>query len=129
MKAVAAGMFLVLSVFAAAQGPYSGGAGRRDGGQVNKAAIERLTLAQKKADAAFKKSPKDASARKAYIEANNRHGLACMVTDAVDRKLKYRMALADFRKVLKVDPKNSVAKQNYDLIVSIYKSMGRPVPR
>ncbi len=124
MKAPATALFLALTVLAAAQGapPYAGG------GAIDKATLARLTAAQAKADAAFKRNPKAPAARKAFLDANNRHGLACMKTDALDRKVKYRMALADFRKVLKVDPKNPVARENTDLIVSIYKSMGRPVP-
>ena len=106
-------------------GPMQGGYG---GAGVDKATMAKLTKAQTAADAAFKKNPKNTAARKAYIDANNRHGLAAMRTDALDRKVKYRIALADFRKVLKVDPKNSIAKENSDLIVSIYKSMHRPIP-
>lgn len=137
MKMLSAWLLLASALVSStlvAQGPYSGGkpgAGSAGGGYgagVTKATMAKLTAAQKKADAAFKKSPKDAAARKAYIDANNRHGLAAMRTDALDRKSKYKVALTDFRKVLKVDPKNAIAKENHDLIVSIYKSMGRPVP-
>lgn len=136
MKTLSALALVAVAAFATtalAQGPYSGGQVKPGTGGygstgVNKATMAKLTAAQKKADAAFKKNPKDAAARKAYIDANNRHGLAAMRTDALDRKVKYKIAVADFRKVLKVDPKNAIAKENYDLIVSIYKSMGRPVP-
>ena len=135
MKTLLAALLLVGAAlgtaFGMAQGgPYSGGpksGGYQDGG-VAKATMAKLTAVQKKADAAYKKNPKNAAARKAYIDANNRHGLAAMRTDALDRKLKYKVALTDFRKVLKADPKNAIAKENHDLIVSIYKSMKRPVP-
>ena len=40
----------------------------------------------------------------------------------------YKYALADFREVLKYDPDNAEAKEKVDTIVSIYQSMGRPVP-
>jgi tetratricopeptide (TPR) repeat protein len=40
----------------------------------------------------------------------------------------YKYALADFRQVLKYDPENEEAKGKVDTIVSIYQSMGRPVP-
>jgi hypothetical protein len=40
----------------------------------------------------------------------------------------YKYALADFREVLKYDPENAEAKGKVDTIVSIYQSMGRPVP-
>lgn len=121
----------VVALLAAAvlsQGQVSSRPGYGGGANVDKATMAKLTSAQKKADAAFKKNPKNAVARRAFIDANNRHGLAAMRTEALDRKVKYRVALTDFRKVLKVDPKNAVAKENLDLIVSIYKSMNRPVP-
>jgi tetratricopeptide (TPR) repeat protein len=40
----------------------------------------------------------------------------------------YKYALADFRQVLKYDPQNADAQGKMDTIVSIYRSMGRPVP-
>lgn len=95
---------------------------------VDKEAFTRLTVAQKKADVAYKKSPRSPGVVRMYVDANNRHGLAAMSTTVLDRKVKYKIALTDFRKVLKVEPNNKIAKSNADLIVSIYKSMGRPVP-
>lgn len=133
MKLLSAAVLFASALVAHGQGTTRPGAGQTGGpgyggANVDKATMAKLTAAQKKADAAFKKSPKNAAARQAFIDANNRHGLAAMRTEALDRKVKYRVALADFRKVLKVDPKNSVARENHDLIVSIYKSMKRPVP-
>lgn len=121
MKTLSALALLLASLVAHGQG-YGGGA------SVDKATMAKLTKAQTVADTAFKKAPKNASARKAYVDANNRHGLAAMRTDVLDRKVKYKVALNDFRKVLKVDPKNTIARENHDLIVSIYKSMKRPIP-
>ncbi|HEX8069770.1 MAG TPA: hypothetical protein VF546_07460 [Pyrinomonadaceae bacterium] len=40
----------------------------------------------------------------------------------------YKFALGDYRRVLKYDPANAEAKDKMDEIVSIYQSMGRPVP-
>jgi hypothetical protein len=40
----------------------------------------------------------------------------------------YKFALGDYRRVLKYDPANAEAKEKMDEIVSIYQSMGRPVP-
>ncbi|RYG63548.1 hypothetical protein EON77_20805 [bacterium] len=130
MKTLALALLILGGAFANAQGPMGGGPmqGGYGGAGVDKATMAKLTKVQQAADAGYKKNPKSAAARKAYIDANNRHGLAAMRTDALDRKVKYRIALADFRKVLKVDPKNSIAKENHDLIVSIYKSMKRPIP-
>ena len=111
-----------------ALGASAFGQGYGDSKPVDKETLAKLTSAQKRADAAYKKNPKSPAVVKLYVESNNRHGLACMSTDALDRKVKYKMALADFRKVLRIEPNNKVAKSNADLIVSIYKSMGRPVP-
>ena len=40
----------------------------------------------------------------------------------------YKFALADYRRGLRYDPTDEDARQKMDEIVSIYKSMGRPVP-
>lgn len=40
----------------------------------------------------------------------------------------YKFALADYRRGLRYDPTNEDARAKMDEIVSIYKSMGRPVP-
>ncbi len=50
---------------------------------------------------------------------------------AADIHMTERMprALAHFRRVLDLDPRNSQARANKDQIEEIYKSMGRPIPR
>ena len=40
----------------------------------------------------------------------------------------YKFALADFRRALRLQPDNAEAKGKLDMIESIYRSMGRPVP-
>lgn len=40
----------------------------------------------------------------------------------------YKFALADYRHGLRLDPSNEDARAKMDEIVSIYKSLGRPVP-
>jgi hypothetical protein len=40
----------------------------------------------------------------------------------------YKFALGDYRRVLRYDPANAEAKAKMDEIISIYNSMGRPVP-
>lgn len=40
----------------------------------------------------------------------------------------YRLALGDLRRVLRYDPSNTDAKEKLDMLVSIYNSLGRPVP-
>lgn len=123
MKAITFVALAAASVAALAQGPYS------KGGSIDKATMAKLEKAEKAAEAALKKSPKSQAVKTSYTDALNRHALACMNSNVYGQKVKYRMALADFRKVLKVDPKNKVAKSNFDMLVNIYKSMGRPVPQ
>ncbi len=72
--------------------------------------------------------PKDPKSRQAFVAAGDRYATATMMSPDLDRKVKYRDALRIYREVLKVDPKNHEAKNNSDMIVSIYKQMGRPIP-
>ncbi|WP_395094336.1 hypothetical protein [Armatimonas sp.] len=48
--------------------------------------------------------------------------------DKAGQRVKYRGALADFRKALKTDPKNVEALAAKSEIESIYTGMGRPIP-
>lgn len=86
---------------------------------------EKSYLAAKKALAA---KPKDKKRQKAFIVAGDRFATASMNAASLPPRVKYRQALRVYREVLKVDPKNREAKNNSEMIVSIYKSMGRPVP-
>lgn len=40
----------------------------------------------------------------------------------------YKLAVGDFRRILRLQPDNTEAREKLDQIVSIYKAMGRPVP-
>jgi Tfp pilus assembly protein PilF len=90
--------------------------------------IAILLKRQATTKAAFTKKPKDAKVKKAYVDANVALGLQYTYSNTVDRKEKYKLALKYFKEALKHDPQNKDAKQMRDQIVSIYKSMGRPVP-
>lgn len=70
---------------------------------------------------------KDADSKVAYIQATMDLADAYMWGNA-DQKIKYRNALQYYREALKADPKNAKAKASADIIVAIYKQMGRPVP-
>ena len=94
---------------------------------------EAKQLAKYGADyAAAKKNlaakPKDKRLRTAFVVAGDRYATATMTAAALPPKVKYRSALRLYREVLKVDPANREAKNNSEMIVSIYKSMHRPVP-
>ncbi|HQZ98514.1 MAG TPA: tetratricopeptide repeat protein [Pyrinomonadaceae bacterium] len=77
----------------------------------------------KTADAAVKKSPKSADAKKALAKAYFDRGMA--LTDA----RQYPSALGDYRKALEADPEMAEAKQWVDQIIGIYASMNREAPK
>ena len=71
---------------------------------------------------------KQGGAKAALAAAYAERGYARMMDDAASPRVKYRMALRDFRRALALDPANQKAKKNKVLIEDIYKSMGRPIP-
>lgn len=78
----------------------------------------------------YTKDPASKTAKDTYVFTTVRLGLATMdAGNTQDPKVKYPAALRLFREALKVDPANADAKQNKDLIESIYKSMHRPIPQ
>ncbi len=66
--------------------------------------------------------------KKATAAAYAARGTVRMNDDKAGAKVKYRAALDDYRKALSLDPENAEAKTNKEMIESIYKSMGRPIP-
>ncbi|MBC8142221.1 MAG: hypothetical protein H7Y38_12355, partial [Armatimonadetes bacterium] len=66
--------------------------------------------------------------KKAIAVAYAKRGYARMTDDNAGQRVKYRVALDDFRAALKNDPANKEAKQYKATIEEIYTSMGRPVP-
>jgi Spy/CpxP family protein refolding chaperone len=66
--------------------------------------------------------------KKAVAAAYAARGTFRMNDDNAGQRVKYREALADYRKALAADPANAEAKQNKEMIESIYRSMGRPIP-
>lgn len=82
-----------------------------------------------KSKASFVKTPKDAKAKKSYIDATVSYGTIAMNSPVLKPKDKYPLALRLYREALKIDPKNEVALNNRKMIESIYKSMNRPVPQ
>jgi len=77
---------------------------------------------------AKKGAKSDAKVKKQYTTATYAYGYACMMSDVLDRKEKYKKALGLYREVLKVDPNHKEAKSQSQLIIDIYKSMGKPIP-
>jgi hypothetical protein len=66
--------------------------------------------------------------KKALAAAYADRGTFRMNDEDAGAKVKYRAALDDYRKALDADPQNEEAKKNKEMIESIYKSMGRPIP-
>jgi hypothetical protein len=81
----------------------------------------RIRKAAEKAKASGASAADKKAAADAYLARGNEFYSA-------GKPQLYKYALADFREVLKYDPDNSEAKEKVDTIVSIYQSMGRPVP-
>ncbi|MDQ4123373.1 MAG: tetratricopeptide repeat protein [Acidobacteriota bacterium] len=75
-----------------------------------------------KAEKDFKAKSKDETAKKALADAYAKRAFA--LTQAA----QYRAALGDFRKSLKLDPKNEEARAMHDQIVDIFKSLNREPP-
>jgi tetratricopeptide (TPR) repeat protein len=97
------------------------------GGGSDRSLVDTAELDARIKKAADKaKSPAASAAdRKAAAEAYLARG---NVYYSAGQPRLYKYALADFRQVLKYDPENEEAKGKVDTIVSIYQSMGRPVP-
>lgn len=94
----------------------------------DKARLTKLEKAYTAAKAILGRSPHNAKAQKDFVNLAMAYGNECMYTPVLDRKVKYRQALHVFREVLKVEPNQRDAKDESDMIVKIYKSLGRPIP-
>lgn len=86
---------------------------------------EAITLLR----AEHEKNPKDKQVTEALSEAHTVYGESVMNNAAMPPFRKYPAALKEFRTALELDKENKKARENIDLIESIYKSMGRPVPK
>jgi tetratricopeptide (TPR) repeat protein len=91
--------------------------------------LKKLEKNYAAAKGALAKKPKDKKVRDTFVTAGVKYGHESMMSPDLSAKVKYRQALRIYREVLKVDPTNPVARKETDLIVSIYKQMGRPIPK
>lgn len=92
------------------------------------AALTQLRAAQTSADKAFHARPRDAKVRQNYVYATVKLGMRTMYSAALTPHEKYTKAYVLFKEALKVDPTNRDAKENKELIESVYRSMGRKPP-
>jgi hypothetical protein len=81
----------------------------------------RIKQAETKAKTSSATEADKRAAAAAYLERANLYYTA-------QQPSLYKFALGDFRTVLKYDPSNEEARAKMEQIVSIYQSMGRPVP-
>jgi hypothetical protein len=81
----------------------------------------RITKAEAKAKAPGATQADKQAAAAAYLERGN------LYRDAGQPAL-YKFALGDYRYALRYQPDNAEAREKMNEIVSIYQSMGRPVP-
>jgi hypothetical protein len=82
----------------------------------------KIEKAEAKAKAAGATQADKLAAAAAYLERGN------VYRDAGNPTL-YKFALGDYRHALRYQPNNEEARAKMDEIVSIYQSMGRPVPQ
>jgi hypothetical protein len=90
-----------------------------------------LAKAQREYDSAkalFHRHPTPGN-RHLCVVATDRYALTAISDGSLGPKIKYRQALRLYREALKLEPTNVEAKNNSDYIISIYKSMHRPVPQ
>jgi len=80
-------------------------------------------------EADLKKNPKNEETKAALASTHFAAGEKVMFDQALPPFQKYPAALRNFRKTIEYDPKNRKAADHINTIESIYKSMGRPVPK
>ena len=80
-------------------------------------------------DGLAKDSPSDPTVKKAQIDAHMQYANYFMYESTLPPKEKYPSALRQYRMVATLDPSNTEAQQNINLIEGIYNQMGRPVPQ
>ena len=75
-----------------------------------------------------KSSPSDEALKKVRVDCYLKYGNYFMYESVAPPKEKYPSALHQYRLAAAIDPTNTEAKQNIQLIEGIYNQMGRPVP-
>lgn len=92
---------------------------------VDTAALDaKIEQAERKAKSSGATDADKHAAAAAYLE----RGKIFMSNGQREPRVYYRLALGDFRRSARYDPDNKEARDNIDLLVTIYQSMNRPVP-
>lgn len=89
--------------------------------------VEELAQKYNDAKAAYTKDPAEEHKSK-YVAATVAYGTAVMMGEDPPR-VKYPKALELYEEALALDPDNAEAKTNRQLILDIYKSMGKEPPK
>jgi len=89
--------------------------------------IERLEKNYETAKKEWSESPNDKEKRENYVEATVAYANKVMYGPG-NPKEKYPKALRLYEEALKIDSSHKEAKSNCDLILSIYRQMGRKPP-
>lgn len=97
------------------------GSATKQGGLDTAALDAKIEKAEAKAKASGATQSDKLAAAAAYLERGN------LYRDAGQPAL-YKFALGDYRHALRYQPDNAEAREKMNEIVSIYQSMGRPVP-
>lgn len=108
-----------------ASGPANGSAPASGGNSPMARAIDvsSMTATIEKAEKAHKDKPSDEKAKTNLADAYFERALA--LTNAA----QYRAAIGDYRKGLKLNPDDKEAKEMYDRIIGIFKSVNREPPK
>ena len=101
--------------------PAAGGGSAKPGGLDTAALDAKIEKAEAKAKAGGATQADKLAAAAAYLQRGN------LYRDAGQPSL-YKFALGDYRIALRYQPDNAEAREKMNEIVSIYQSMGRPVP-
>ena len=89
--------------------------------------VETLEASYEKAKGAYESGSSDAT-KKAYVDATVAYATGMMAGDGKPSE-KYPGAIRLYDEALALDPKNDEAKANKQLILDIYKSMGKEPPK
>jgi hypothetical protein len=95
----------------------------------SKQQILHLEKAYTSAKGALAKHPKSSTAKHTFAVAADMYATAAMTTSSMTPHQRYPLALKLYREVLKVEPSNHEAANNSEMIISVYKSMHRPIPK
>ncbi len=78
----------------------------------------------KSAEANLENHPSSVSAQQAYVRATYAYAHDIEYVSSLDPVIRYRAALLLYERALKVEPKDPKCLKEYNLIVSIYQTMG-----